>query len=645
MYTLLGGKVCYDCGPPPVLWKQHRLWFWSREDANASTNGQLCWHNKSLVSFLTAQVTALLRANPNASLVSVSQNDNNLYCKDTAEMAIIEAEGSPMGPMLRAVNQIAATIAAEFPHAAIQTLAYDYSIQAPKLTMPRKNVIIQLCTNFINFAQPLAHPSNSKFQSIIEPWTRISKRTYIWHYGTSFYDYLLPYPNWFTLGPDVKFLLDHGVRGMFVEGSYSTPAANTDPLRSWLIGKLLWEPLQDVEALVQQFLPKYYGANSSVFIRLAMDTVLNSAASYNKTGFFLTPGLTSDPAIQNFCRSCYAAYLTPAVVLTAAQAHADALRAAGSAVHRRRIDVNKLSILSVVLQRWQELVTFAKREKIPWPVEATKDLAWAEFARVWALIGAPYMNEKYCDLACFRKTVFAGPTPDPPPSPTPKPSPSPSANTRATWAVETISLTNGAEHSHGTVKLHGLGYAPAEDLVLNANCYSRENGTNIMAAPVGPSIVNQVWTSQGTSLRTHCTGQRSYCMTGIDMQKALGAVAPNRTIRNMSLVMEMCDSAGSVAQAWSLRPTTEPDDGGRKHVQLVWAGAGGRYCAVMATSPSPDMPGTEARDVRLQLCPPMRLGLKTDDSATRVSFGSPAALVARLATRACCRCTDAAAGC
>jgi len=40
----------------------------------------------------------------------------------------------------------------------------------------------------------------------------------------------------------------------------------------------------------------------------------------------------------------------------------------------------------------------------------------------------------------------------------------------------------------------------------------------------------------------------------------------------------------------------------------------------------------------------MRLGLKTDDSATRVSFGSPAALVARLATRACCRCTDAAAG-
>ena len=206
-YTLLGGKACYDCGPPPVLWKQHRLWFWPREDANASTNGQLCWHNKSLVSFLTAQVTALLRANPNASLVSVSQNDNNLYCKDTAEMAIIEAEGSPMGPMLRAVNQIATVIATEFPHAAIQTLAYDYSIQAPKLTMPRKNVIIQLCTNFINFAQPLAHPSNMQFQSIIEPWTRISKRTYIWHYGTSFYDYLLPYPNWFTLGPDVKYCL------------------------------------------------------------------------------------------------------------------------------------------------------------------------------------------------------------------------------------------------------------------------------------------------------------------------------------------------------------------------------------------------------------------------------------------------------
>ena len=91
------------------------------------------------------------------------------------------------------------------------------------------------------------------------------------------------------------------------------------------------------------------------------------------------------------------------------------------------------------------------------------------------------------------------------------------------------------------------------------------------------------------------------------MQEALEIPAPNRSLRNMSVVMELCGSAIGVAQEWSLRPTMESDRdgvGGRKRVQLVWAGAGGQFCAVMATSPSPDMPGTEARDVRLQLCPP-----------------------------------------
>ena len=48
-----------------------------------------------------------------------------------------------MGPLLRAVNAIAAAVEPEFPHVAIDTLAYQYTRAAPRVTVPRPNVIVR----------------------------------------------------------------------------------------------------------------------------------------------------------------------------------------------------------------------------------------------------------------------------------------------------------------------------------------------------------------------------------------------------------------------------------------------------------------------------------------------------------------------
>ena len=49
-------------------------------------------------------------------------------CRDPAEMAIIDAERSPMGPLLRAINAVADAIVDEFPHVAVDTLACKCSL-------------------------------------------------------------------------------------------------------------------------------------------------------------------------------------------------------------------------------------------------------------------------------------------------------------------------------------------------------------------------------------------------------------------------------------------------------------------------------------------------------------------------------------
>eukprot|EP00038_Savillea_parva_P003258 m.122898 g.122898 ORF g.122898 m.122898 type:complete len:350 (+) comp11122_c0_seq11:510-1559(+) len=131
--------------PPAHLWESHREWFWPQDDNGSATYGQLCWSDPSLQAYLISQVRRILTDLPNATILSVSQNDNQNYCKTPAELAIIEEEGTPGGAMFRTINMIADAVADDFPNVAIDTLAYQWSRPAPNVTVPRKNVIIRLC--------------------------------------------------------------------------------------------------------------------------------------------------------------------------------------------------------------------------------------------------------------------------------------------------------------------------------------------------------------------------------------------------------------------------------------------------------------------------------------------------------------------
>eukprot|EP01049_Picozoa_sp_SAG25_P012529 SAG25_NODE_1710_length_2496_cov_1.985398_2_plen_153_part_00 len=99
-------------------------------------------------------------------------------CQDPAELAIIAEEGSPMGPLLRAVNEIARAVAAAYPQVAVDTLAYQYTQPPPAITKPEPNVIIRLCDIQSNAGAPLTDPSNANFDSVLRGWSKLTKR--IW---------------------------------------------------------------------------------------------------------------------------------------------------------------------------------------------------------------------------------------------------------------------------------------------------------------------------------------------------------------------------------------------------------------------------------------------------------------------------------
>ena len=161
--------------------------------------------------------------------------------------------------MITFVNYVAEHIQPEFPNVAVDTLAYQYTRKPPKTLHPLPNVIVRLCSIECNFRAPLDDPSNAAFLSDLQDWSKICHRLYVWDYVTDFPDYLLPHPNWFVMGPNLRLFQKYNVQGVFEEGAYQSNGAEMAELRAWLLAQLLWNPQQDDQALIQEFLNGYYG--------------------------------------------------------------------------------------------------------------------------------------------------------------------------------------------------------------------------------------------------------------------------------------------------------------------------------------------------------------------------------------------------
>jgi len=169
--------------------------------ARSTNQAQLCLSNPQLRDFVVERVKQWLRESPDATIVSVSQNDCFGACECAECRKAAETDGSPAGPLLEFVNYIAEKIEPDFPNVAVDTLAYQYTRKPPRTPRPRPNVIVRLCSIEANFRQPLDSPSNAAFADDLRAWAERADRLYVWDYVTDFPNYVQPHPNWFNPGP------------------------------------------------------------------------------------------------------------------------------------------------------------------------------------------------------------------------------------------------------------------------------------------------------------------------------------------------------------------------------------------------------------------------------------------------------------
>lgn len=186
---------------------------------------------------------------------------------------VADREGSQSGPIIEFVNRVATDIEKEFPGVLVETLAYHYSQKAPLHVKPRHNVIVRITSFNASRSQPLGEgPQNADFRRDILDWSAIAPRLYAWDYVTNFWNYVLPNPNWRTLGPNVRFLVKSNAIGLFEQGDAKSNCGDLVECRAWVLAHLMWDPSRDEWALIDEFLNGYYGP-AAKYLRAYIDHI------------------------------------------------------------------------------------------------------------------------------------------------------------------------------------------------------------------------------------------------------------------------------------------------------------------------------------------------------------------------------------
>ena len=342
----------YPLVDPKEHFATHPEWF--SMDANGKRyveRGQLCTTNPELREHIVGQVRRWLKETPDAKIVSISQNDWYGACLCPECKAIDTAEGSSSGSMLALVNHVAQQLEREFPGVAFDTLAYQYTRKAPAKASPRPSVVVRLCSIECDFRQPLESKANGSFGDDIRSWNTKSKRLYVWDYVTNFSHYLLPHPNWFELGPNVRFFHRNGVKGLFEQGAYQSHGAEMAELRAWVLARLMWDPSLDDRALIREFLEGYYGREGAPFVQQYLALLHARSAQTVLTCF----GKNEQP------------FLDFETLVDADGLWRAALSATKDPARRWRLEQGRNCVRYAILANWRKLRRECRARSAAWP--------------------------------------------------------------------------------------------------------------------------------------------------------------------------------------------------------------------------------------------------------------------------------------
>lgn len=330
--------------PPDKYFKEHPEYYGLGADGKRNPQ-LLCLSNPAVFETALQTLNKDLEQYPKDKwIISISQNDCGGWCQCDECRRIIDQEegGIPTGLLMRFLNSFDEALKGR--DIIIHSLAYADSDIPPTKTRPNKDVIIQLCPIGICYGHApgqCEHKANTEFNSNLKGWSAIHRNLWIWSYHINFAHILQPFPNIHTLGVYVRQFADNHVTGVFAQCDAMSPSASLSKLKHYILAKLLWNPYQDENMLIREFVNNYYKSAAPVimeYLELLKNTI--SARTDIHTWLY---------------EDHRAAHLNPEFTLQAEQIFAKGLAGIKpDTADYKRLKTEQLSISYLVLSQWKD---------------------------------------------------------------------------------------------------------------------------------------------------------------------------------------------------------------------------------------------------------------------------------------------------
>jgi hypothetical protein len=283
--------------PPDEFMDDHPEYFSEIGGLRYGGEAQLCLTHPDLPALVAermarqideARLEAAEKGTSLPTLFSFSQNDWNRPCECDRCRALVAREGSESGPVIGFVNELAGRLAREEFELWIDTLAYHYTLDPPDGLRAGPDVVVRVTgLHQRDFTLPANHPSNSRYAAAVEGWGARTDHLWIWDYSVVFGFFGdFPIPNLRALAEDYAWYLGQGVEGVYLQAAYPV-AADMRDLKMWVAAKLMSDPGQDYDGLVDDFTSGFYGPAGGEIRRYL--EILEGAATRNPSRIGYVP--------------------------------------------------------------------------------------------------------------------------------------------------------------------------------------------------------------------------------------------------------------------------------------------------------------------------------------------------------------------
>lgn len=272
---------------------EHPEWFaYNKEHDEHMAGGQLCLNNEELYKAFEKKFLATIqycinkadaegKAHPRYYDISPADVGGHCQCPKCAASI---AEHGPSGNLYLFINKLAAAAKKAFPeeNLIVETLAYWDYLEIPRDdTTTADNVVIRFADNYMDILHDIHHKNNNRMKERLKAWQKRTKKgaLHLWDYS-AIYPTNGVFPCMYKYQENMKVFLEHNVGGYFVE---LEEYINTDfwDMKVWLLARVMEDPYQDYDGLMNEFIRCYYGEEAGKYIREYLDFVHEKAEAYD----------------------------------------------------------------------------------------------------------------------------------------------------------------------------------------------------------------------------------------------------------------------------------------------------------------------------------------------------------------------------